>query len=84
MAEFPWHHYSAEESLKKLNVTPAGLSSDEIPERMEKYGRNTLPSAKKLTLFKIILNQFLSPLIYVLLVAALVYISLFFCLRIIK
>ncbi len=76
MAEFPWHHYSAEESLKKLNVTPAGLSSDEIPERMEKYGRNTLPSAKKLTLFKIILNQFLSPLIYVLLVAALVSIVL--------
>ena len=76
MAEFHWHHYSAEEILKKLNVTPAGLSSDEIPERMEKYGRNTLPSAKKLSLFKIILNQFLSPLIYVLLVAAIVSIIL--------
>lgn len=76
MAEFHWHHSSAGESLKKLNVTEAGLSSDEIPERMEKYGRNTLPSAKKLTLFKIILNQFLSPLIYVLLVAAIVSIVL--------
>ncbi|MDR9457306.1 MAG: HAD-IC family P-type ATPase [Salegentibacter sp.] len=76
MAEFHWHHYSAEESLKKLNVSPAGLSSEEIPERMEKYGRNTLPSAKKLTLFRIILNQFLSPLIYVLLVAAVVSIVL--------
>ncbi|WP_372919420.1 cation-translocating P-type ATPase [Salegentibacter sp.] len=76
MAEFSWHHYSAEESLKKLNVSQAGLSSEEIPARMEKYGRNTLPSAKKLTLFKIILNQFLSPLIYVLLVAAVVSIAL--------
>ncbi|MGM0932388.1 MAG: cation-translocating P-type ATPase [Bacteroidota bacterium] len=76
MAEFHWHHYSAEESLKKLNVSHAGLSSEEIPERMEKYGRNTLPSAKKLTLFRIILNQFLSPLIYVLLVAAVVSIVL--------
>ncbi|WP_081212130.1 cation-translocating P-type ATPase [Salegentibacter sediminis] len=72
MEEFSWHYMSAEESLKKLDVTPAGLSSEEIPKRMEKYGRNTLPSAKKLTLFKIILNQFLSPLIYVLLVAAIV------------
>ncbi|HSP12738.1 MAG TPA: HAD-IC family P-type ATPase [Salegentibacter sp.] len=76
MGEFLWHHTGPEESLKKLDVSPAGLSSEEIPARMEKYGRNTLPSAKKLTLFKIILNQFLSPLIYVLLVAAVVSIVL--------
>ena len=72
MADLAWHQYSVEESLNKLKASTAGLSSEEIPARMEKYGRNSLPSARKLTLFKIILNQFLSPLIYVLLVAAIV------------
>ncbi|MGY5850148.1 cation-translocating P-type ATPase [Salegentibacter sp. F14] len=76
MEAFAWHYHSPEKALKEHEVTLAGLSSEEIPERMERYGRNTLPSAKKLTLFKIILNQFLSPLIYVLLVAAIVSIML--------
>ena len=73
------HHcytLSEEDVLQKFDSNSEGLSSGEIPERMERYGKNLLPSKKKLTLFRIILNQFLSPLIYILLAAGIVSIAL--------
>lgn len=76
MDEKAWHLLSEEESLKDLNSSLDGLSSEEIPERQKKYGKNLLPASRKITLFQIILNQFLSPLIYVLLAASVISIIL--------
>lgn len=61
---------SVEDSLLDLECTVEGLSSKEAAQRMEHYGKNSLPEAQKTTLFQIFINQFKSPVIYVLLIAA--------------
>ncbi len=76
MTEMEWHRKSAEEVYAGLESSPEGLSYEEVSKRVSKYGRNVLPTKKKITLLKIILNQFLSPLIYVLLAAAILALAL--------
>lgn len=65
-----WHNQTTDEVLKKLNVTASGLSSDEHRERLKQYGPNALPAQKSDTLLTIFLRQFKSPLIYLLITAA--------------
>ena len=68
-----WHSISVKESLKKLNVNfEKGLSQKDIQERKKKLGSNKLPKEKALPGFKIFLEQFKSPLIYILVVAGIV------------
>ncbi|MDR0572035.1 MAG: HAD-IC family P-type ATPase, partial [Rickettsiales bacterium] len=47
-----------------------GLTSAEVAERVEKYGLNKIPEAKKEPLFAVFLKQFRDPLIYILLFGA--------------
>jgi P-type Ca2+ transporter type 2C len=56
-------------SLRKLESTREGLSSKEAEKRIEKYGRNLLPGKEPPSLFKVVIHQFKSPLIYILLAA---------------
>ena len=53
-------------------IGDSGLSQGEAAERLQRYGRNALPEPKAPTLVVVFLHQFLSPLIYILLVAAIV------------
>jgi magnesium-transporting ATPase (P-type) len=55
-----------------LHGSPNGLSHAEAAARLQRYGRNSLPAAEPPGLVRVFLHQFTSPLIYVLLVAALV------------
>ena len=48
------------------------LSLREVRERQEKYGKNLLPEEKTASGLKIFVLQFANPLVYILLVAALV------------
>ncbi len=64
------HAQSADAVIQQLNSKASGLTSDEAANRLQQYGANTLPRAKPASLLKIFLNQFVSPLIYVLVVAA--------------
>ena len=61
-----------ENSLKYLNCTIDGLSTSQAKQRNERYGKNSLPSTIKSTLFDIFIEQFKSPIIYILLIAAIV------------
>ena len=61
---------SVESAFEVLNSSPHGLSRAEAAERIGKYGRNTLPGAKLPGIATVFINQFKSPLIYVLLAAA--------------
>lgn len=76
MEETLWYRLTEEDTLEKLQTSVAGLSSSDISGRISKYGKNVLPSRKRLTFFRVIINQFLSPLIYILLAAAIVSIVL--------
>lgn len=55
-----------------MNDITQGLDSQEASLRLKKYGLNCLPEAERPGLVKIIISQFKSPFIYVLLVAAVV------------
>lgn len=64
------HALSASETLDRLQSEPGGLSAAEAAERLARYGPNTLPERGGPGLLHIVLSQFRSPLIYVLLAAA--------------
>lgn len=49
-----------------------GLSLDEVKELRKKYGENRIPEEKKVSIWKILLNQIRSPLVYIILAAAIV------------
>ncbi|HKB55001.1 MAG TPA: cation-transporting P-type ATPase, partial [Ramlibacter sp.] len=66
------HAHGAEELIELLASTPHGLSQAEAQARLARFGRNALPRAKPPTWPGMFLRQFKSPLIYVLLAAALV------------
>ncbi len=66
-----WHSLRSKEVLDALESNAMeGLSHNEAKERLKRFGTNTLPAPERRTLFSILLHQFLSPLIYLLLVAA--------------
>jgi len=67
-----YHTLSASETLQQLSVSPAGLGSEEVQRRRERYGANILPSGPEYGIVYYFLQQFKSPVIYILLIAALI------------
>jgi len=71
--EILWHNLSWREAVKKLKSdSEDGLGEKEIKAQREKFGRNLLPEEKPLPKLKIFLEQFKSPLIYILVIAGIV------------
>jgi magnesium-transporting ATPase (P-type) len=66
------HARPAREILAGLRGSPNGLSQAEAAARLQHYGRNALPATKPPGIVHVFLHQFTSPLIYVLVAAALV------------
>lgn len=61
------------ELLERLETSlEQGLKPQEASRRLERFGRNLLPTRKPPTLLRILADQFISPLILVLLLAAVV------------
>ncbi|HIH18328.1 MAG TPA: cation-translocating P-type ATPase [Nanoarchaeota archaeon] len=70
MAEQAEHYQlSPEESIKSLASAAKGLGGKEASSRLEKYGKNEIKEGKKISPFKILLNQFTSPVVYILIAA---------------
>lgn len=65
------HSQQVEEVLEALDSSRLGLTVDEATKRLERVGPNRLPPARHISFTVIFLRQFLDPLIYVLLAAAL-------------
>ena len=63
---------SAERVLSLLSTTPTGLGNGEAADRQQRFGPNALPRKTPPGLFEYFFSQFKSPLIYVLVIAALV------------
>jgi len=64
------HAYDAQKVLDHLKSSLHGLNQSEVSDRLESYGDNSLPREKAKTPLIIFFQQFVSPLIYVLLAAA--------------
>jgi magnesium-transporting ATPase (P-type) len=71
-----WHALQTEEIFRKLITSPEGLTSEEVALRLGEYGKNILPTRKPPGVPEIVLHQFKSPLIYILLIAGVISILL--------
>ncbi|OGO43779.1 MAG: hypothetical protein A2Z05_04400 [Chloroflexi bacterium RBG_16_60_22] len=67
-----WHNFTIDEALQALDSRRAGLAAGEVASRLLRYGPNQLEARKKTPPLMVFSGQFLSPLIYVLLVAAVI------------
>jgi len=67
-----WHSLSINEVYKILKTQPTGLTPREISRRLKKYGLNEISIEKREPRWRLFFKQFKSPLIYLLLVAALI------------
>lgn len=75
--EIFWHNLSWKDAVEKLKTDiENGLSEEEAKERRRQFDKNLLPAKKPLPKIKLFLEQFKSPLIYILVVAG--FIVLFF------
>jgi len=66
-----WHSLEPAAVISRLDSHTKGLSSTEAQRRLERYGANRLPSPSLKSFCRVLLSQFISPFIYVLLFAML-------------
>jgi Ca2+-transporting ATPase len=64
------HAQPAHAVLKALQSSPHGLTRAEAAARLQRFGPNTLPRPQPPGIVRLFVRQFLSPLIYILVVAA--------------
>ncbi len=67
-----WHTLDRDEVRRRWEVPPGGLTEAEVERRRSRFGPNRLPETPPTGLATIVLRQFLSPLIYILVLAAIV------------
>ncbi len=67
-----WHSIKEDDLLRQLKSTENGLSEQESQERLKKYGLNELRKIKRLNALKILASQFISFLIIILVIAAVI------------
>ena len=67
-----WYQLEIDKVLSDLNTSESGLSEIKVREHQKEFGLNRLAEAEKISRLKILLHQFQSPLIYILLVAGVV------------
>lgn len=67
-----WYRLPVDEVIDTLESARAGLSKEEAAARRDQYGPNTIRTEQKVSAWKVLLDQFTNPLIYVLLVALVV------------
>lgn len=72
MNELPLHLQTADDVLQKLNSTRTGLTSIEAAERLIKFGPNQIEDKGGTRIFKLVWRQINSPVVAILLVAALI------------
>ncbi len=67
-----WYQREVEDILRKLETSVKGLTEAEAAERIQEFGPNKLAEEGQISRLKLLLHQFTSPLIYVLMIAAVV------------
>jgi P-type Ca2+ transporter type 2C len=71
MTSTAWHAQDATETARELDANAAtGLTASEAITRLTQHGPNALPAAQRRSLFAILLNQFKSLIVLLLIVAS--------------
>lgn len=71
-----WYRLDVNEIFEELKTSPLGLTSDEAKFRLNLYGHNRLPEEEKIGIIRVLLHQFASPLIYILMISGIISILL--------
>ena len=66
-----FYNKNIEDIEKELETSNKGLSKEEVLNRQQKYGKNTLPKKEQDSILKIFFNEFKDPMVILLLVAIL-------------
>lgn len=74
--EAAWHALTGREALDRLDSDTDGLALDEVERRQAFWGENALPEEDRAGAVRIFLRQFKDPLVYILLIAAVVSLAL--------
>lgn len=67
-----WYQLDDNEVLKNLESSLEGLTEEEAKKRLQKYGPNKIAEEKETGKLTIFIRQFTSPLIYILIIAAVI------------
>ncbi len=67
-----WHSMGVDVVLRQLGTSPLGLALSEVTTRQQWYGANALPLAPPTRWWVVLLRQFVSPLIGIMVVANLI------------
>ena len=70
MTQMQWHILPAETLFAFLETSANGLSPEEARERLLRFGPNSLDQAEGIPIWRLVLDQVASPLIYLLFIAA--------------
>ncbi|MEM3383082.1 MAG: HAD-IC family P-type ATPase [Nitrososphaerales archaeon] len=76
MPKEEWYKLDVRDVFTRLASREEGLTTDEVRERLKKYGYNRLEEDKGPSQMVIFLNQFRNPLIYILLFAGMITLAL--------
>jgi P-type Mg2+ transporter len=69
-SEKPFWTLSSDEIFKRLGTNPNGLTRDEAQKRLLRFGANLLKPRGKTDTLTLLINQFRSPLVLILILAA--------------
>ena len=64
-----YYNLSISDSIKSIDTSQKGLSEEEARNRLEKYGINELKQREKISPFQILIRQFTSSIVFILLAA---------------
>lgn len=64
------HAIDTEQVYQNYQTSTRGLTSEQVVQRQQQYGKNILPKGKKISFLTVLLHQFMSPIIYVLIGAS--------------
>jgi P-type Ca2+ transporter type 2C len=67
-----FHNISIENCISQLISSEKGLTADEAAFGIERYGYNEIPETQATNLLHLILKQFKSPLVFILIIAAVI------------
>ena len=70
--QLSWHAETTTAAITALNASHDGLSEEEAAARLATHGLNRLPESPPTPLWQIVVRQFLSPVIYILVAASIV------------
>jgi Ca2+-transporting ATPase len=70
--QMAWYQQNHQQVLDALQSAESGLSSQEAQKRLVQYGPNKLAEEEQISRLTTLLHQFTSPLIYLLMIAAMI------------